>query len=554
MGNIYSDMTNGGNYTIKDGYVIYDHAQRSWGHWVNMYKRAKQDFSTTATLKVKDYTSMGQHLKKMAQSERTKERKLLYKVFGIMTDKGFQDEMFYLKKFNEILTSKEDYENILRILDGALKHQSSKDKTAFRGQRVSKERSPMVASYFSSYLEKNLTKQMQNFATTKGMQASEAEWREAFQTYFERAVDAAFMEMSQAKEKYADGDQVWIKLGEFYQKNEKFRQSFRDKIGARFANPTMKLMETKRREGKKSVSGTAIKKAINITEKTARTLGGHVQEFITDAFKDMNVEVGKGGSVVLSSDMAKTDSISIYSAVGEVDLSLLYQLDEEISGSSSLAKTRGIIKNYYDQHLRDLDDNFIVYTSTKSYALTQSFSGFHGGGSQPLTSAGWLLERLNKSDTEKTSFFFKQIYNTINGAIAQDQQKDYIEELKRGISEAMAYLLFDDWYEIGTGVTSPANSIHLFSLDGLQIPLSYFLNALADAMISLKPEDIIRVSVKLPSIIYEEGNSVQGEDWQSQLEERFEEQRKAAKVESTYSMVFMKNFKDIVRQLINQQA
>jgi hypothetical protein len=72
----------------------------------------------------------------------------------------------------------------------------------------------------------------------------------------------------------------------------------------------------------------------------------------------------------------------------------------------------------------------------------------------------------------------------------------------------MAYLLFDDWYEIGTGITSPANSIHLFSLDGLQIPLSYFLNALADAMISLKPEDIIRVSVKLPSIIYEEGNSV----------------------------------------------
>lgn len=59
MENIYSDMINGGNYTIKDGYVIYDHAQRSWGHWINMYKRAKQDFATTATLKVKDYTSMG---------------------------------------------------------------------------------------------------------------------------------------------------------------------------------------------------------------------------------------------------------------------------------------------------------------------------------------------------------------------------------------------------------------------------------------------------------------------------------------------------------------
>jgi hypothetical protein len=86
----------------------------------------------------------------------------------------------------------------------------------------------------------------------------------------------------------------------------------------------MKLMEAKKKEGKKSVSGTAIKKAVNITERTARTLGGHVQEFINEAFKDMNVEIGKGGSVVLSSDMAKTDSMSIYSATGEVDLSLLY--------------------------------------------------------------------------------------------------------------------------------------------------------------------------------------------------------------------------------------
>jgi hypothetical protein len=37
--------------------------------------------------------------------------------------------------------------------------------------------------------------------------------------------------------------------------------------------------------------------------------------------------------------------------------------------------------------LSQLNDSFIVYGSTKSYTLSDSFKGFHGGGERKLSDA-----------------------------------------------------------------------------------------------------------------------------------------------------------------------
>jgi hypothetical protein len=45
------------------------------------------------------------------------------------------------------------------------------------------------------------------------------------------------------------------------------------------------------------------------------------------------------------------------------------------------------MKDFHEQYLSKLDNSFIVYGSTKSYSLSDSFRGFHGGGARSLADA-----------------------------------------------------------------------------------------------------------------------------------------------------------------------
>jgi hypothetical protein len=50
------------------------------------------------------------------------------------------------------------------------------------------------------------------------------------------------------------------------------------------------------------------------------------------------------------------------------------------------------MKDFYEQYLSKLDNSFIVYGSTKSYSLSESFRGFHGGGKRNLSDAVSIIQ------------------------------------------------------------------------------------------------------------------------------------------------------------------
>jgi hypothetical protein len=77
-------------------------------------------------------------------------------------------------------------------------------------------------------------------------------------------------------------------------------------------------------------------------------------------------------------------------------------------------------------------------------------------------------------------------------------------EFEKLLAQDVAYMLFDDFTTIGN-VSSSGNAIHVMNLNGIMMPLSVFLSMLADAIESVKEEDLrrlVNVSINAPAILY----------------------------------------------------
>jgi hypothetical protein len=76
------------------------------------------------------------------------------------------------------------------------------------------------------------------------------------------------------------------------------------------------------------------------------------------------------------------------------------------------------MEDFWNQYLSKLDDTFVIYGSTKAYALTENFSGFHAGGERSLEDAKKIITEAG-FDEEKVSKFINAAYNTGEGAILE---------------------------------------------------------------------------------------------------------------------------------------
>jgi hypothetical protein len=85
------------------------------------------------------------------------------------------------------------------------------------------------------------------------------------------------------------------------------------------------------------------------------------------------------------------------------------------------------------------------------------------------------METANRN----VSSFIGAIEQLAKGAVGQDLSKtDYADIISKNI----AFLLFDDFNTIGSGLENGPSSIHLMNLNGLFIPISSILYALGDAL------------------------------------------------------------------------
>jgi len=106
----------------------------------------------------------------------------------------------------------------------------------------------------------------------------------------------------------------------------------------------------------------------------------------------------------------------------------------------------------------------------------ESEGGFAGSTDRKITALREIMSRLNSGKGQRyINNLIKIALNAIPGAYLESEETYINSILKLEIAHCLAYLLFDDWVSFSSEVSNDKNAIHIFSLEGMEVPLSYLL-------------------------------------------------------------------------------
>lgn len=554
--------------TVSNGYVIYQRGARSESpYWKSVYNKAKAEADGISSIQTGSRTNKlleaGQRLISLGQAEMSKEIALIEAATGMqMNDQ--EDIKLFIQRFNEVLMGKKQFEEAVFRLEDAL----TSPEVQYRA--------PTIASWFTSYLGEALNKNINTFIgrnVASLIDQNFSAWEAELDAIIDKSINQAFKNMltkmteTEGKELYGTSE-AWKEVYKASQSMDGFSDYFRDMIRSKIDFSKIKSLLQNDSIKVKNKSNRGVRKVIDSQQglnlrsgRKSRSIGGSVQEYIMSAVTalgDAASSASSTGSRVFSSDKMKTDNVTVFSFSQEINVekmasNIANQLNEVMNNASSLNDAAEIMRKFYNQHLSRLNDSFIVYGSTKSYTLSDSFKGFHGGGERKLSDAVAIIQQAGIGDSGAVDNYIKAAYNTGEGAIFADKRDEIQEDLKIALMSAVAELLFDDWVSIGEVPRGGAKSIHVLQLEGLQIPISVFLTAAGRAMVSTANdmERLIKIRVKLPGkIIYEDPIQTAG-GHMSEILSKWNEQAQEAENDSIFSMEFLKNFKTIISEWIN---
>lgn len=315
--------------------------------------------------------------------------------------------------------------------------------------------------------------------------------------------------------------------------------------------------------------GTQAAMRRNISDKFTGSFGGSINEYVNAVIVNeiaKKLTTGSGGMKNLTSNMAKTDNIGIFTIADEFSADpLLEEINKSVKKSHNLEETAGIMEDLSKNTFSKLKDVFVVYESDKAYALGESFDkrGFSGGEDRPIIqllgmgrAAGIKEENLKK--------LIGLVNNTIPGAIfeSENDRKQIKESLEAEIAPLVANMLFDDWVTLGNQKVKNVNTVHIFNLDGVYIPLSLVLLAAGKAI-----DDLIKnnrsgargfrqyfsINLSRPeSILYREVKDYpipnEREGKYSLVENAWRAQAEDAKQRVKFGLHFLGNFKQKVKE------
>lgn len=554
--------------SVSNGYVVYQRGADSKSpYWKWVHNRAIADAETIKSIQTGSRTDKlkeaGARLVAIGEAEQTKEQALIESATGMHMEG--KDIIEFIRHFNEILMGKQQFEKAMYRLEDALTEPK---------QQIS-SRAPTIASWFSSYLGTALSKNINGFINQNLdvlVRSNFSAWEAQIDAIVDKSIDQAFqnmmtkMEQKEGKELYGDKE-TWKEIYEASQQIQGFNQYFRDMIRSKldFSRLTHMLqsdiinLNAKRNKGvRKFIDGA---KGLNLkNEKKSRALGGSVQEYLMSLLSTLGTgaqSASSTGTRVFSSEKLKADNVTIFSYETSIDSEQMAQeiadlLDDTLQQSTSLKNSVDLMKSFHEQYLSKLDNSFIVYGSTKSYSLSDSFRGFHGGGTRSLADAVSIIQQAGIGNAAAVEKYINVAYNTGDGAIFQSRRGEVTEDLKIALMSAVAELLFDDWSTLGE-VRGGAQAIHVLQLEGLQIPSSVFFIAAGQAMISASADmdRLVHISIKLPGPIKYPNPIKTAGGHMSEIVAKWNEQASEAAAQSSFSLTFLTNFKTLITQWIS---
>ena len=243
----------------------------------------------------------------------------------------------------------------------------------------------------------------------------------------------------------------------------------------------------------------------------------------------------------------KTD---IYITIG-MDMSVI---DSSISHKKASREKALKDAEKLARKLEKLDGGFVINESAKNYTLGKNFKSRGGFSAGAFSGAGGLnfLQELYRKVGKGTEA--RQVFNGIKnmgkGTIGEGNTA-LMQLLKDSLSADVAYALFDDYDAIGVVKSTGAQQLHILDLNGVQIPLSFYLYLCAQALkraadnLEENAEDLVKVSISPADAIYDD---IEFSDYTKQM---WDEQVEYSDANSIIDVHFFKNFEDIVKEYLS---
>ena len=189
--------------------------------------------------------------------------------------------------------------------------------------------------------------------------------------------------------------------------------------------------------------------------------------------------------------------------------------------------------------------NFIAYVNAKNYTLNDSFGGFSAGSAMGMGDIQRMLNMVPGVSQNGVWSLISSLIQFGDGAIGAGTGME--QDLMNQMSEVIANFLFDDYATLCSDISgSTSSSIHLFALDGIYVPLSFFLNISADA-IDIgweEAQDYFNFQLHTVPILY---GDLELDEYTPEM---WETQRADALARTKISMSFLKSFQTLIGSLM----
>ena len=223
---------------------------------------------------------------------------------------------------------------------------------------------------------------------------------------------------------------------------------------------------------------------------------------IPNGFKGGRGSVLSTGATKMKADLVIEYGLDMSSLQNAVNSEKNLENVEDAGEIRKVSLERG--KNIINE-LSKVNDSFVVMMSAKDYGKStiSSMQGFHGGD-YSLDNIGALEQYV--PNMRNVVF---AVMNAGEGAVGAN-----LDGVAASIAGAIGHLLFDDVATIGQDMTGVGGrSIHLFSLNGILVPLSFFLSQTAAAMEGMSVQQMVKVKIKPAATHYPQYEPANEGEW-----------------------------------------
>lgn len=289
---------------------------------------------------------------------------------------------------------------------------------------------------------------------------------------------------------------------------------------------------------------------------TSKSAHGNLSETLMPILQTMgfNAYLAPGSTTIkpsvqskrINTNVAKVDNVMSITTNSQGDVSL-----DNFANMSpkNLKDASHIVNNMLKHPYFDIENLNIVFMTMKDYKFSSIMKsgGFSGGGSRPIEDASMFS---SKAGIRFGKEFYLLAYNTMNGAIAEARQPEIKEAIQNGVMAGVMSMLFDDsdTAGVGPGNLGKTNTLHIFNLNGINVPASYFLNAYAESLNNAKQltsTGMLKVDVHMGSI---KSESIGGSGYGA-VSSAFASTANSAINANTFSIHFFGQFNNFVKGL-----